>query len=65
MNQKILATAIVIATIGIFTDVNAQEPINKPETSTQVIDACIQNRAETLRVVMRKAPVIYAGDISE
>lgn len=49
MNYKILATTIIIATAGILTGVNAQEPTNKePETSTPVIDACIQNRAETL-----------------
>jgi len=49
MKHKLLATAIVIAITGIMTDVNAQEPANQqPEKSTQVIDACIQNRAETL-----------------
>jgi hypothetical protein len=49
MNKKIFATAIVIATTGIFTGVNAQEPTNnEPEKLTQVMDACLQNRAETL-----------------
>ncbi|MBD2500252.1 S-layer protein [Anabaena azotica] len=49
MKHQTLATAIVIAITGIFTGVNAQERTNQePEKSTPVIEACIQNRAETL-----------------
>ncbi|MBH8571581.1 S-layer protein [Nostocaceae cyanobacterium CENA369] len=49
MNVKILATAIVVlGTIGVVVPVQAQDINNKPTNSNQVLNACIQNRAETL-----------------
>jgi hypothetical protein len=49
MNKTILATLILIANSGIFSAVQAQESTkDEPRQSTQVIDACLQNRAETL-----------------
>ncbi|MCX7594375.1 MAG: S-layer protein [Fischerella sp.] len=50
MNIKILATVLVLATSGLAVSVKAQEPDTEvpAKLSNQVLNACIQNQAETL-----------------
>ncbi|MBD2612362.1 MAG: S-layer protein [Nostoc sp. GBBB01] len=49
MNSKILATVIVLATTSFITPVKSQEPVTQtPATSNEVVNACVQNQAETL-----------------
>jgi len=50
MNHKILSTVvIVLSTIGLITPVKAQENTNTEiEKSNQVLNACVQNQAQTL-----------------
>lgn len=49
MFNKTLATFILIATAGSISLGQAQEPANtEPTQSNPVINACLQNRAETL-----------------
>lgn len=49
MNCKILATVIVLATTTFVTPVRSQEPATEtPATSNEVVNACIQNQAQTL-----------------
>jgi hypothetical protein len=49
MNSKLLSSVLLLATIGLVNSVKAQEPSNsEPAKSNPVINACVQNRAETL-----------------
>ncbi|MBD2411075.1 S-layer protein [Nostoc calcicola FACHB-389] len=49
MNCKILATVVMLATTSFATPVKSQEPVTEtPATSNQVVNACIQNQAQTL-----------------
>ncbi|MBN3870467.1 S-layer protein [Nostoc sp. JL33] len=49
MNYKILATVVVLATTSFVTPVKSQETTtDTPAKSNQVLNACIQNQAETL-----------------
>ncbi|MBH8555488.1 S-layer protein [Nostocaceae cyanobacterium CENA357] len=50
MNRKILPTVvIVLGTIGLIAPVKAQENTNTEiEKSNQVLNACVQNQAQTL-----------------
>ncbi|MBF2008114.1 MAG: S-layer protein [Chlorogloeopsis fritschii C42_A2020_084] len=49
MNIKILVSTIILAASGLAVPVDAQEPSNKvPAKSNSVLNACIQNQAETL-----------------
>ncbi|BAY08387.1 S-layer protein [Calothrix sp. NIES-2098] len=49
MNNKILGSVLLLATIGFGNPVKAQQPSNtEPVQSNPVINACIQNKAETL-----------------
>lgn len=49
MNSKIIVSVFLLATIGLVNSVKAQESKNSESTnSSQVINACIQNKAETL-----------------
>ncbi|WP_017317143.1 hypothetical protein [Mastigocladopsis repens] len=51
MNLRILVTAVVLTTAGLVTPVKAQEtPSASPVKPNQVLNACIQNQAETLPV---------------
>ena len=49
MNKKILISVLLLTTIGLVNSVKAQEPSNTESAkSDQVINACVQNKAETL-----------------
>ena len=49
MKNKILALVLLLTNIGLVNPVKAQESINsEPAKSNQVLNACIQNQAETL-----------------
>ncbi len=49
MNSKILVSVLLLAYIGLVNSVKAQEPSNsEPTKSNQVLNACVQNKAETL-----------------
>ncbi|MBD6619272.1 S-layer protein [Komarekiella sp. 'clone 1'] len=49
MNCKILATVIILATSGLVSPVRAQESTNNtPVKLDQVVNACVQNQAQTL-----------------
>ncbi|WP_375470567.1 S-layer protein [uncultured Nostoc sp.] len=49
MNCKLLATVVVLATTSFVIPVKSQEPTtNTPAKSNQVLNACVQNQAETL-----------------
>ncbi|MDF5707482.1 MAG: S-layer protein [Nostoc sp. S4] len=49
MNYKILATLIVLATTSFVTPAKSQEPVtDTPAKSSQVLNACVQNQAQTL-----------------
>ncbi|MDZ7957170.1 MAG: S-layer protein [Aulosira sp. DedQUE10] len=49
MNSKILVAVLLLANISLVNPVKAQEPNNNESAkSNPVVDACIQNRAETL-----------------
>ncbi|MEH2464757.1 S-layer protein [Nostoc sp.] len=49
MNCKLLATVVVLATTSFVTPVKFQEPtIDTSAKSNQVLNACVQNQAETL-----------------
>ncbi|KAB8320287.1 S-layer protein [Tolypothrix campylonemoides VB511288] len=51
MNRIVLATTIVLSTAGLVTPVKAQDtPTATPGKPNQVLNACIQNQAETLPV---------------
>lgn len=51
MNFKILATAVVLTTANLISPVKAQDSPNAtPSQSNQVLNACIQNKAETLPI---------------
>lgn len=57
MNLKLLATTTILATTSLIVPVKAQEsapstPTNQTPTApnNQVLNACVQNRAETLPV---------------
>jgi hypothetical protein len=58
MNLKILATALVLTTTGLVAPVKAQSPATQApaSTSNQVLDACVQNRAETLPMPFSDVP---------
>ncbi|MEH1901184.1 MAG: S-layer protein [Nostoc sp.] len=49
MKYKILATVVMVAITGFITPVKSQEPTtDTPAKSNQVLNACVQNQAETL-----------------
>ncbi|OUL37256.1 S-layer protein [Nostoc sp. T09] len=49
MNIKILLSVLLLGTIGLVNPVKAQEPSNSETVkSNPVINACVQNKAETL-----------------
>ncbi|MEH2274099.1 MAG: S-layer protein [Nostoc sp.] len=49
MNCKLLATVVVLATTSFVTPAKSQEPTtDTPGKSNQVLNACVQNQAETL-----------------
>ncbi|MEI1374689.1 S-layer protein [Nostoc sp. UHCC 0926] len=49
MNCKLLATVIVLATTSFVTPAKSQEPTtDTPGKLNQVLNACVQNQAETL-----------------
>ncbi|MBD2247130.1 S-layer protein [Nostoc sp. FACHB-888] len=49
MNWKLLITTVVLATTSFVTPVKSQEPTtNTSAKLNQVLNACIQNQAETL-----------------
>ncbi|MHC5771788.1 MAG: S-layer protein [Nostoc sp.] len=49
MKYKILATLVVLATTSFVTAAKSQEPVTEaPATSNQVVNACVQNLAQTL-----------------
>ncbi|MBX9255414.1 S-layer protein [Desmonostoc muscorum CCALA 125] len=49
MNCKILATVVMLASTSFATPVKSQEPVTEtPATSNQVVNACVQNQAQTL-----------------
>ncbi|MFN6486645.1 MAG: S-layer protein [Nostoc sp.] len=49
MKYKILATLVVLATTSFVTPAKSQEPVTEaPATSNQVVNACVQNLAQTL-----------------
>ncbi len=49
MNCKILVTVVVLATSGLVFPVRATEPTNGNQVkSNQVLNACVQNQAQTL-----------------
>jgi hypothetical protein len=49
MNKKILVLVLFLTNIGLVNSAKAQESINsEPAKSNPVINACIQNQAETL-----------------
>jgi hypothetical protein len=51
MNLRIILTAVVLTTTGLVTSVKAQDtPNTSPAKPNQVLNACIQNQAETLPV---------------
>jgi hypothetical protein len=51
MNFRILVTAVVLTTTGLVTPVRSQDaPTANPAKPNQVLNACIQNQAETLPV---------------
>lgn len=51
MNLRILVTTVLLATASMVAPVKAQNPPTQtPTTSNQVLNACVQNRAETLPI---------------
>ncbi|PLZ97671.1 S-layer protein [Fischerella thermalis CCMEE 5268] len=50
MNTKLLATVIVLASSSLAVSVKAQQPETQvpAKLSNQVLNACVQNKAETL-----------------
>ncbi|MEH2454948.1 S-layer protein [Nostoc sp.] len=49
MNCKVLVTVVVLTTTSFVTPVKSQEPtIDTSAKSNQVLNACVQNQAETL-----------------
>jgi hypothetical protein len=51
MNFRILVTAVVLTTTSLVTPVRSQDtPTANPAKPNQVLNACIQNQAETLPV---------------
>ncbi|MDZ8055567.1 MAG: S-layer protein [Aulosira sp. ZfuVER01] len=49
MNIRILGSILLIANVGLINPIKAQEPSNnEPVQSNPIINACIQNKAETL-----------------
>ncbi|WP_223265156.1 S-layer protein [Nostoc sp. 'Peltigera membranacea cyanobiont' 210A] len=49
MKYKILATLVVLATTSFVTPAKSQEPVTEaPVTSNQIVNACVQNLAQTL-----------------
>ncbi|MEH2069054.1 MAG: S-layer protein [Nostoc sp.] len=48
MNYKILATLIVLITTSFVTPAKSQEPVTNTPASNQVLNACVQNQAQTL-----------------
>ncbi|PMB48427.1 S-layer protein [Fischerella thermalis CCMEE 5201] len=50
MNTKLLATVIVLASSSLAVSVQAQQPETQvpAKLSSQVLNACVQNKAETL-----------------
>lgn len=49
MNLRILATITLIASTAIASPIKAQS-VTPPNSNNQVLNACVQNRAETLPV---------------
>ena len=50
MNLRILATITLIASTAIASPIKAQSVPSKPSSDNRVLNACVQNRAETLPV---------------
>lgn len=51
MNLKIFVTTVLLTTASTLAPVKAQNPPTQtPTTSNQVLNACVQNRAETLPI---------------